>query len=183
MIPQLLQQGKKVSEKSARHISTEKVFEAKIPLDMVSSTITKAAGKAKVILIGEASHGTQEFYQIRAQLTQKFMDEDQDFNLVMVEGDFPPFYALNKALKSKDKNYDAEFDALKSRFPHWMWVIRYGNYSITNLRETLLIISLIERMQLSLEWVIIRVYYRYLFFAQISRISYFLFEGEGRRSE
>jgi erythromycin esterase-like protein len=123
MLPQLLQQSKKSAEITAKHVSVDKVYDAKIPIDIIPNTILKAAGNAKVILIGEASHGTQEFYQIRSQLTQRFLDNDQAFNLVMLEADFPPLYALNKALKSteKPKNYDAEFEALKSRFPEWMW--------------------------------------------------------------
>ena len=49
----------------------------------------------QVVLIGEATHGTEEFYRIRADIT-KCLLQQEGFDAVLCEGDFPPFFALNR---------------------------------------------------------------------------------------
>jgi erythromycin esterase-like protein len=49
------------------------------------------AGKATLVLIGEATHGTEEFYRTRAEIT-KTLIADHGFNLVAVEADWPDAY-------------------------------------------------------------------------------------------
>ena len=51
--------------------------------------------QCQVVLIGDATHGTQDFYRIRADLTKSLLVFKQ-FDAVLVEGDFAPFYDLNR---------------------------------------------------------------------------------------
>lgn len=76
---------------------------------------------ARMVLIGEATHGTQEFYQIRAEITRQLILK-KGFMAVAIEGDWPDAYQVNRYLKGiGDKNNPES--ALKSflRFPTWMW--------------------------------------------------------------
>src|SRR5207253_1644651 len=73
--------------------------------------------------IGEASHGTHEFYRTRADITERLIEE-KGFNAVAVEGDWPDAYRVNRFVKGIDDVPGAEAgDALDGfrRFPTWMW--------------------------------------------------------------
>jgi erythromycin esterase-like protein len=78
-------------------------------------------GEARFALLGEASHGTREFYRERAQITKRLITE-KGFTAVAVEADWPDAYRVNRyALGESD---DAEsIDSLDDfrRFPAWMW--------------------------------------------------------------
>jgi erythromycin esterase-like protein len=78
-------------------------------------------GNASVVLIGEASHGTHEFYQTRAELT-KALITTKGFNVVAVEADWPDAYRVNRWIRQMSTEDDAE-TALGdfTRFPRWMW--------------------------------------------------------------
>src|SRR5512140_1091054 len=54
--------------------------------------------RARIVCIGEASHGTEEFYRIRAQITQQLI-EDYGFNAVAVEADWPDAYRVNRFVR------------------------------------------------------------------------------------
>lgn len=60
--------------------------------------IIEAAGKAKFVLLGEASHGTSEFYSIRAEISRKLI-ERKGFNFIAVEGDWPSCFTVNRYVK------------------------------------------------------------------------------------
>ena len=76
---------------------------------------------ARVVLIGEATHGTHEFYQIRADLTAALIREKR-FNVVAVEADWPDAYRVNRwvRLASVESGPAAALDGFV-RFPRWMW--------------------------------------------------------------
>jgi erythromycin esterase-like protein len=76
---------------------------------------------ARVVLIGEASHGTHEFYLTRAEMTKTLIAE-HGFTLVAVEADWPDAYRVNRWVRGVDTEGDAE-SALGdfTRFPRWMW--------------------------------------------------------------
>jgi erythromycin esterase-like protein len=76
-------------------------------------------GDANIVLLGEATHGTQEFYQIRAELTQRLII-DKGFMAIAVEGDWPDVYQINRYTQGQ---IDNSLQALASfkRFPSWMW--------------------------------------------------------------
>jgi erythromycin esterase-like protein len=78
-------------------------------------------GEASVVLIGEASHGTHEFYRARAELTQALILQ-KEFNVVAVEADWPDAYRVNRWVRHASDDHDAEH-ALGDfvRFPRWMW--------------------------------------------------------------
>jgi len=83
--------------------------------------LLKAIGEARFVLIGEASHGTHEFYRLRAQITKRLIAE-KEFNAVAVEADWPDAYRVNQYVRFEGDDEDA-IDALSGfqRFPAWMW--------------------------------------------------------------
>ena len=82
--------------------------------------LEKAADR-QFILLGEASHGTHDFYAARAEITQRMIQE-QGLDAVVVEGDWPDIYRINRFVRGLDGDVSAR-DALGDfeRFPLWMW--------------------------------------------------------------
>lgn len=78
-------------------------------------------GDAHLVLLGEASHGTHEFYRTRAEITKRLIRE-KGFNAVAVEADWPDAYRVNCYVRGAGNDHDAE-EALRGfeRFPTWMW--------------------------------------------------------------
>jgi len=78
-------------------------------------------GDARFVLIGEASHGTHEFYHERAQITQRLVTE-KGFTAVAVEADWPDAYRINRYVRGAS-NDEFAIEALADfqRFPTWMW--------------------------------------------------------------
>jgi len=83
--------------------------------------LVKAVGDSHFVLIGEASHGTHEFYRVRAQITKRLIAE-KGFHAVAVEADWPDAYRVNQFVRFESGDEDA-IDALAGfqRFPAWMW--------------------------------------------------------------
>jgi erythromycin esterase-like protein len=79
------------------------------------------ADNARVVLLGEASHGTHEFYRARADITQRLIDE-KGFCAVAVEADWPDAYRVNRFVRGLSEDATAN-EALSDfrRFPTWMW--------------------------------------------------------------
>lgn len=87
----------------------------------VKNEILELVGDARFVLLGEASHGTHEFYKYRAEITKKLIAE-KGFSAVAVEADFPDAYRVNRYARGEG----ADESALESlgefqRFPLWMW--------------------------------------------------------------
>ena len=78
-------------------------------------------GDARVVLIGESSHGTHEFYAARAEIT-KWLIEHKGFTAVAAEADWPDAYRVNRYVRGLGADGTAE-EALRGfqRFPAWMW--------------------------------------------------------------
>jgi erythromycin esterase-like protein len=78
-------------------------------------------GEARFALLGEASHGTHEFYYERAEITKRLITE-KNFTAVAVEADWPDAYRLNRYVRGASDDVDA-VEALADfrRFPTWMW--------------------------------------------------------------
>jgi erythromycin esterase-like protein/predicted phosphoribosyltransferase len=78
-------------------------------------------GEARFVLLGEASHGTHEFYRERARITQHLI-EHKGFTAVAVEADWPDAYRVNCYVRGASNDVDAK-EALADfrRFPTWMW--------------------------------------------------------------
>ncbi len=83
--------------------------------------LLKTVGDARFVVIGEASHGTHQFYRLRAQITKRLIAE-KGFNAVAVEADWPDAYRVNQYVRFESEDEDA-IDALAGfqRFPAWMW--------------------------------------------------------------
>ena len=75
-------------------------------------------GNARVVLIGEASHGTSEFYRMRARITQRLIEE-KGFNIVAAEADWPDAARIDHYVRHRDVP-PSEWTAF-ARFPTWMW--------------------------------------------------------------
>ncbi len=84
-------------------------------------SIVEAAKDKRLVLIGEASHGTKEFYHTRAQITQRLIEEC-GFDAIAVEADWPDAYAINRFVSTTAPTISAEEAlAVFERFPTWMW--------------------------------------------------------------
>jgi erythromycin esterase-like protein len=79
-------------------------------------------GDARVVCVGEASHGTHEFYAWRADLTRRLVAE-AGFDLVAVEGDWPDCFAVHRSVTGAPDALADPRDALAgfARWPTWMW--------------------------------------------------------------
>ncbi len=80
--------------------------------------LLESIGDARIVLIGEASHGTSEFYRMRARITQKLIT-DKGFDIVAAEADWPDAARIDHYVRHKDAT-PAEWLAF-ARFPTWMW--------------------------------------------------------------
>jgi erythromycin esterase-like protein len=83
--------------------------------------LVEAIGDARLVLIGEATHGTHDFYRTRAELTKALITRKR-FNLVAVEADWPDAYRVNRWVCHASSEASAETALLDfTRFPRWMW--------------------------------------------------------------
>ena len=76
-------------------------------------------GEARVVLIGEASHGTSEFYRMRQRITQALIEE-KGFRIIGIEGDWPDVERIDDYVRLKDGKAERPREAF-ARFPTWMW--------------------------------------------------------------
>jgi erythromycin esterase-like protein/predicted phosphoribosyltransferase len=78
-------------------------------------------GDAHFVLLGEATHGTGDFYAARAAMTRRLIEE-KGFCAVAVEADWPDAYRVNRYVRGRGADSDAE-EAMRGfqRFPTWMW--------------------------------------------------------------
>lgn len=88
------------------------------PKDADLTPLLDRVGDARVVLIGEASHGTSEFYRMRARITQRLI-EDKNFAFVAAEADWPDASRIDHYVREKDVPR-SDWIAF-SRFPTWMW--------------------------------------------------------------
>ncbi|KAI0094600.1 hypothetical protein BDY19DRAFT_982048 [Irpex rosettiformis] len=83
--------------------------------------LLNAVGNSQVVLIGDGSHGTYEFYAHRANITQRLIEE-KGFNAIAFEADWPDAFRLNRYVHGTGsiKNARSALDDFE-RFPKWMW--------------------------------------------------------------
>ncbi|WP_347220586.1 erythromycin esterase family protein [Mycolicibacterium poriferae] len=86
-----------------------------------AEALEEIIGDARVVLIGESSHGTAEFYRARAEIT-KWLIEEKGFCAVAAEADWPDAYRVNRYVRGLGHDASPE-EALRGfeRFPAWMW--------------------------------------------------------------
>jgi len=83
--------------------------------------VLQQVSQANTVLLGEASHGTHEFYALRAEITKRLIT-DHGFDAVAVESDWPDALRVSRYVQGSAELVDAD-DALGAylRFPRWMW--------------------------------------------------------------
>lgn len=100
------------------------IHDAAVPMtDSLSKydALIEKIGDARFVLMGEASHGTHEFYQARIEITKQLI-EKKGFMAVMIEGDWPDAYRVHRYLQGQgDAQMSAEALDDFNRFPTWMW--------------------------------------------------------------
>lgn len=107
-------------ERLARPLASETDFEA----------LAQQLSSRRIVMLGEASHGTQEFYDIRRKLSQVLI-EKHGFNFIAVEGDWPDCHRLNLYARSGRGGTAREVLRKFERWPAWMW----ANDEILRLAE------------------------------------------------
>lgn len=81
--------------------------------------LLERVGDAKVVLIGEATHGTSEFYRMRARITQELISK-KGFTIVAAEADWPDAEHVDEYVSLREKKPTRKWEAF-ARFPTWMW--------------------------------------------------------------
>ena len=91
-------------------------------------------GDSRYVLLGEASHGTHEYYTWRAEITKRLLTE-KGFNFIAVEGDWPDSFKINRWVKGLLDSGTSIKDVLNEfkRWPTWMW----ANWEIASLAQWL----------------------------------------------
>lgn len=84
--------------------------------------LIERVGDSRFVLLGEASHGTSDYYRWRADVTRRLITE-KGFSFVAVEGDWPDCYEVNRWVKGRDGGSAHAGDVLTAfdRWPTWMW--------------------------------------------------------------
>ena len=92
-----------------------------VPIDGDLDAVVRVVGDARFALVGEASHGTHEFYARRAAITRELILERR-CDAVVVEADWPDAYRVDRFVRGRSDDADAEAAlAGFQRFPAWMW--------------------------------------------------------------
>lgn len=91
-------------------------------------------GDAKYVLLGEASHGTHEYYTWRSQISKRLIQE-KGFSFIAVEGDWPDCFRINRYIKGYTEAGANALEVLRNfdRWPTWMW----ANWEMVALTEWL----------------------------------------------
>ncbi|MFL5341308.1 MAG: erythromycin esterase family protein [Gemmataceae bacterium] len=115
---------------------SDQIRKVSTPLRTVADLdpLLNLVGDAHFVLLGEASHGTAEYYQWRAKISQRLIRE-KGFTFIAVEGDWPDCYRINRYIRGfSDSGADArEMLQTFRRWPTWMW----ANEEIVALAEWL----------------------------------------------
>lgn len=96
--------------------------------------LLERVGDARFVLLGEASHGTHEYYAWRTEITRRLVEE-KGFSFVAVEGDWPDCYRVNRFVKGYPGAGESAQEVLHAfaRWPTWMW----ANREVVELAEWL----------------------------------------------
>ncbi|HUQ47703.1 MAG TPA: erythromycin esterase family protein [Gemmatimonadaceae bacterium] len=83
----------------------------------------EAIGDSRYVLLGEATHGTSEFYTWRTEISRRLITE-KGFSFIAVEGDWPDCYAVDRFVKGLGADSAQKMLHAFSRWPTWMWANR-----------------------------------------------------------
>jgi erythromycin esterase-like protein len=107
-------------------------LQTKSDLDVLINQV----GDARVVLLGESTHGTHEFYQWRSEITRRLIEE-KGFDFIAVEGDWDDSYRVNNFIKGEKQDSAATIELLRQydRWPSSMWcnyemipIVQWLNY-------------------------------------------------------
>lgn len=103
--------------------------------------LIESVGERSLVLLGEATHGTQEFYRMRAEITLRLIEE-KGYEAVAVEADWPDAYRLNLFVRGEGEDTVAPsaFGDFQ-RFPRWMWC----NEEVLSFVERLRALNLVRQ--------------------------------------
>ncbi len=122
--------------KGCDNVMYESIKKHAKPFDAITdlTPLIDAIGDAKYVLLGESSHGTSEFYSVRAEISKQLIKE-KGFSFIAVEGDWPSCQSVNRYIKGIDQTGMDVKEVLQSfnRWPTWMW----ANQEIITLIEWL----------------------------------------------
>ena len=106
----------------------------KLDTDADLDPLLNEIGEARFVLLGEASHGTHEYYTWRSRISKRLIKE-KNFSIIAVEGDWPDCYRLNRYIKGYENSGESAKEVLRefNRWPTWMW----ANWEIVALAEWL----------------------------------------------
>jgi len=128
--------GKRTERESTVRLTAAGLRRRALPLADPSDLdpLIERIGNARYVLLGEATHGTSEFYQWRATLSRRLIEE-QGFSFLAVEGDWPDCYRVNRYVKHYPDSGESARDVLHAfdRWPTWMW----ANREVVELAEWL----------------------------------------------
>lgn len=116
------------TEQGLLNLLEEKVAPLRMELDL--KPLIDQVSNAKIVMLGEASHGTQEFYEWRRLITEWLMVK-HGFRFVAVEGDWPACYEVNRYIQSGQAGNSEKTLRHFNRWPTWMW----ANTEIARLVE------------------------------------------------
>lgn len=123
-------------EKKSRRSAVDFIRQYQIPLSDSADLdpLIDLVGDSRYVLLGEASHGTHEYYTWRTRITKRLIAE-KNFSFIAVEGDWPDCYRLNRYIKGYPDAGKTARDVLKEfdRWPTWMW----ANWETVALAEWL----------------------------------------------
>lgn len=104
-----------------RKATAEAVEEHAVTWDEGSlEALTRDLASSRIVLLGEASHGSYEFYAERARITRRLIEE-HDFDAVAAEADWPDAYRLGCYVRGVGTGHLNEPLRVFGRFPRWMW--------------------------------------------------------------
>jgi erythromycin esterase-like protein len=115
----------------------EVVRDAAVLLDGSSDdhdALLELVGESRFVLLGEATHGTREFYRERARLTQRLVTE-KGFSIIAIEGEWRDAYDVNQYIQGEGPADAEKALATFARFPLWMWRNREVQSLVTWLRD------------------------------------------------
>jgi erythromycin esterase-like protein len=132
MRAQLLTKETKVNEPEIVNAIRQWSFRLKRKTDL--QPLFDRIGDARIVMLGEASHGTHEYYTWRNYISKKLIEE-KGFSFIAVEGDWPDCYRVNRYIKNYPSSGKEAFDVLHAfnRWPTWMW----ANWEILALAKWL----------------------------------------------
>ena len=118
-----------------KYPQSDEIAEITLPAHGLTSerdldVLMEQIGDARIVLLGEASHGTAEYYDWRAALSKRLIRE-KGFDMIAVEGEWADSYRVNQFIKGGPKDSAQAVAMLRQydRWPTWMW----GNYHIASL--------------------------------------------------